>query len=196
MALNKSKKIIGVPTIPRKRYRVHADGDTGVLCGVYFLIDGEEVTYIGQSKNIIARVGQHMAAGKRFTEFTYIKCSPENLNLYERRLILLYKPRDNISMLMDGEAGTAEITRLAADTPIPLQETQQKPKTFMCVKKAAQYTGLSKSTLDKLRHFGGGPRYFKLGRAVRYDQSDIDEWIALRGRACTWGEGDLMEVYA
>ncbi|GAA5661903.1 hypothetical protein Brsp07_00364 [Brucella sp. NBRC 14130] len=196
MAPHKSKKIIGVPAIPRNRYRVHADGDTGVLCGVYFLIDDAEVTYIGQSKNIIARIGQHMAAGKRFTEFTYIKCAPENLNLYERRLVLLYKPRDNISMLMDGEAGTAEIARLAADVPIVLQDTKQKSKKFMGVKEVAQYTGLSKSTLDKLRHFGGGPRYFKLGRAVKYEQTDIDEWVALRARTCTWGEGSLMEIHA
>ncbi|RRD24058.1 helix-turn-helix domain-containing protein [Brucellaceae bacterium VT-16-1752] len=66
----------------------------------------------------------------------------------------------------------------------------------MGVKEVAQYTGLSKSTLDKLRHFGGGPRYFKLGRTVKYEQTDIDEWVALRARTCTWGEGSLMEIHA
>ncbi|WFU88970.1 helix-turn-helix domain-containing protein [Rhizobium sp. CC1099] len=54
------------------------------------------------------------------------------------------------------------------------------------VKEAAHYIGLSKSTLDKLRHFGGGPRYYKLGRAVVYDTEDLDAWKAERARTETW----------
>ncbi|WP_455873068.1 helix-turn-helix transcriptional regulator [Rhizobium yanglingense] len=54
------------------------------------------------------------------------------------------------------------------------------------VKEAAFHLGLSKSTLDKLRHFGGGPRYYKLGRAVIYDTADLDAWKAERARTETW----------
>jgi excisionase family DNA binding protein len=57
----------------------------------------------------------------------------------------------------------------------------------MRVKQAAHYLGLSKSTLDKLRCFGGGPRYFKLGRAVVYQSDDLDAWKAERSRSSTWG---------
>ena len=32
---------------------------------------------------------------------------------------------------------------------------------------AATYMGLAKNTLEKMRTFGTGPRYAKLGRAVR-----------------------------
>lgn len=46
------------------------------------------------------------------------------------------------------------------------------------VREAADYVGLSKSTLDKLRCYGTGPRYFKLGRAVVYSTSDLDDWVA------------------
>jgi excisionase family DNA binding protein len=42
---------------------------------------------------------------------------------------------------------------------------------------AASYLGLSKSTTEKLRHFGGGPKYLKLGHAVRYRQQDLDAWL-------------------
>lgn len=42
---------------------------------------------------------------------------------------------------------------------------------------AAEYVGLGKSTLDKLRTTGGGPRYLKLGRAVRYRVSDLETWM-------------------
>ena len=45
---------------------------------------------------------------------------------------------------------------------------------------AATYLGLSKSTTEKLRHFGGGPRYLKFGRAVRYRQQDLDAWLTDR----------------
>lgn len=55
------------------------------------------------------------------------------------------------------------------------------------VKEAAEYVGLSKSSLDKLRCFGGGPRYFKLGRAVVYATADLDIWMAERARLSTWG---------
>jgi predicted DNA-binding transcriptional regulator AlpA len=54
------------------------------------------------------------------------------------------------------------------------------------VMKAAEHTGLSKSTLDKLRCFGGGPAYFKLGRVVRYSAEDLDAWLTVRRRANTW----------
>ena len=54
------------------------------------------------------------------------------------------------------------------------------------VKEAASYVGLSKSSLDKLRCFGGGPRFFKLGRAVIYDIADLDTWVSERSRANTW----------
>ena len=54
------------------------------------------------------------------------------------------------------------------------------------VKEAASYVGLSKSSLDKLRCFGGGPRFFKLGRAVIYDVADLDVWVSERARSNTW----------
>ena len=50
---------------------------------------------------------------------------------------------------------------------------------------AARYTGFSKSSLDKLRVYGGGPTYAKLGARVVYDRSDLDAWIAERKRAST-----------
>lgn len=43
---------------------------------------------------------------------------------------------------------------------------------------AATYIGLSKSSLDKMRVYGGGPLYLKIGRKVIYDQVDLDTWLA------------------
>ena len=49
------------------------------------------------------------------------------------------------------------------------------------VRQAAVRLGLSKSTLDKMRPAGKGPKFVKTtDRAVRYDPADLDQWIAAR----------------
>jgi len=60
--------------------------------------------------------------------------------------------------------------RVAA--PLPL---------LLNVREAAARLGLSKSTLDKMRCVGKGPRFIKsTDRAVRYDPADLEAWIAAR----------------
>ncbi|MBT4889875.1 MAG: helix-turn-helix domain-containing protein [Rhodospirillales bacterium] len=51
--------------------------------------------------------------------------------------------------------------------------------------KAAEYLGLSSKTLDRLRISGGGPRYWKAGSRVMYDQRDLDAWVDERKRSST-----------
>jgi predicted DNA-binding transcriptional regulator AlpA len=53
------------------------------------------------------------------------------------------------------------------------------------VEEAARHTGLSVSKLNKLRVFGGGPVFLKLGRRVAYDVTDLDAWLASRRRRST-----------
>ena len=62
------------------------------------------------------------------------------------------------------------------------EDTMSTPKydCTLTVRDAADHLGLSISTLDKLRCTGTGPVYFKLGRAVRYDLQDLDDWLAFR----------------
>ena len=45
---------------------------------------------------------------------------------------------------------------------------------------AAEALRLAAGTLEKLRTYGGGPRYVKLGRAVRYRREDLDAWLSDR----------------
>jgi predicted DNA-binding transcriptional regulator AlpA len=45
------------------------------------------------------------------------------------------------------------------------------------VVEAAKYSNLSKSNMNKLRVYGGGPLYIKVGARVVYDRSDIDTWL-------------------
>lgn len=50
---------------------------------------------------------------------------------------------------------------------------------------AARAVGLSPQTLAILRVEGGGPKYVKLGRSVRYDPADLVAWIEENKRAST-----------
>lgn len=64
------------------------------------------------------------------------------------------------------------------------------PTARVTVEGAATYLGLSVSTLNKLRVFGGGPVFLKLGRRVAYDPADLDAWLATKRRRSTSDAGD------
>lgn len=42
---------------------------------------------------------------------------------------------------------------------------------------AANYLGMKQKTLQQWRFYGRGPTYLKLGRSVRYLQSDLDHFL-------------------
>jgi excisionase family DNA binding protein len=48
----------------------------------------------------------------------------------------------------------------------------------LSIPEAAQYLGLSRSYLNKLRLYGRGPVYAKLGKRVLYDRNDLEAWVA------------------
>src|SRR5262245_36457531 len=56
---------------------------------------------------------------------------------------------------------------------------------------AAAYSGLARSTLEKLRVLGGGPRYMKIGRRVLYDVADLEQWLASHRRRSTSDTGNI-----
>lgn len=62
-------------------------------------------------------------------------------------------------------------------------------RTKLKVKDAADYTGLSVSTLNKMRLTGVGPIFIKAGRAVIYDAADLDAWLSARRRRSTSDQG-------
>jgi excisionase family DNA binding protein len=59
------------------------------------------------------------------------------------------------------------------------------------VAEAAEYLGISESKLAKLRCFGGGPEFLKLGSRVLYEEADLEKWKQARKRRST---SDVMEV--
>jgi excisionase family DNA binding protein len=50
-------------------------------------------------------------------------------------------------------------------------------ETYLTPDEAARYVRSAKSTLAKLRVRGGGPRFVRIGKAVRYRRTDLDAWM-------------------
>ena len=61
-----------------------------------------------------------------------------------------------------------------------LEERLKSPSShpgFLTTIKAAEFLSVSPQTLEIWRHNAEGPRYVKLGRAVRYAVSDLVEFM-------------------
>lgn len=67
--------------------------------------------------------------------------------------------------------------------------SKNSPRRMLRTREAATYTGLAKSTLEKLRVSGGGCPYIRVGRVVVYDPADLDEWLASHRRRSTSDNG-------
>ena len=51
-------------------------------------------------------------------------------------------------------------------------------ETYLKPREAAEYLRSSTSTLAKARMYKRGPNFVRIGRAVRYRQSDLDAWMS------------------
>lgn len=67
--------------------------------GIYFLIDSDQVVYVGQSVNCQARVFVHDSQRqKAFSHYSIIECPAADLNKMEAYYIWLLQPKYNRSM--------------------------------------------------------------------------------------------------
>ena len=76
---------------------------------------------------------------------------------------------------------------VAATVPAPAVKVRHKPHQghHLRTQDAADYLGLSKSTLEKYRLSGGGPQFIKMGKAIAYKAEDLDAWVGARKRNST-----------
>lgn len=63
-------------------------------CFIYFLIDGEEVVYVGQTTKGLSRIEVHRR-NKKFDKVYAILCEEEDLDYCENTYILKYAPKYN-----------------------------------------------------------------------------------------------------
>jgi predicted DNA-binding transcriptional regulator AlpA len=59
---------------------------------------------------------------------------------------------------------------------MPLQE-EPLLEPLLDEKQVAEYFRLKPATLCKWRSEGGGPKYVRLGRLIRYKANDLKEWL-------------------
>lgn len=59
-----------------------------------------------------------------------------------------------------------------------IERALRSPATeYLTTQQAAAYLGVSKPRLEIWRCRGGGPRFSKIGRIVRYKRTDLDEFM-------------------
>lgn len=71
--------------------------------GIYFLIDGSEVVYVGQSRSIMSRVLKH--SDKNFDRVTFLPVDERYLLLVEARYIQKFRPKYNEQCFGNGTIG-------------------------------------------------------------------------------------------
>lgn len=69
--------------------------ESGVCSIVYFLLDGEDVVYVGQSKHGLYRPFSHR--DKNFNRVAFITCEENKLDYFETQYIRKYRPKYNKS---------------------------------------------------------------------------------------------------
>ncbi|MBY0474234.1 MAG: DUF4224 domain-containing protein [Nitrosomonas sp.] len=73
------------------------------LCGIYFLLCGSEIVYVGQSINLVERIGNHLRNDEMlFDSYYYLEVKRENMLLMERKYIEKLFPRMNKKKLKKG----------------------------------------------------------------------------------------------
>jgi excisionase family DNA binding protein len=67
---------------------------------------------------------------------------------------------------------TAELSRVLREAPVPTPaRTANALPEYLTTREAAALLGVSVRTLEGLRATGEGPRYVRVGRAVRYPRN-------------------------
>jgi hypothetical protein len=56
---------------------------------------------------------------------------------------------------------------------------------YLDTREAAGFLGMSPATLEAWRTRGGGPKYHKFGKAVRYSRPDLEEFASASVRSST-----------
>jgi len=72
---------------------VKAANTWSMAIGIYFLIDGNRVVYVGQSVNVYSRISSHQ--DKVFESFAFIPCKKEMLDKLESLYIHILRPTLN-----------------------------------------------------------------------------------------------------
>ena len=65
------------------------------MTGIYYLSDGLDVLYVGQSRDVASRVSNHRSKGLDFAGYFVDQCPESELDAREVAAITEFKPRLN-----------------------------------------------------------------------------------------------------
>ena len=82
---------LGLNSLYTEREIVNSKRTYGGSSGVYFLIKGSKVIYVGQSVNVFARISSH-AQYKDFDSYAYVSCAKDRLDILESLYIHTLNP--------------------------------------------------------------------------------------------------------
>ena len=74
------------------------------------------------------------------------------------------------------------------DAPERAAKARKGGSPYLTTEEAARHVRLARRTLEKMRTVGGGPKYRKHGRYVRYHIDELEAWSAGRGKESTSDE--------
>lgn len=87
------------------------------VCGIYLLILGGEVVYVGQSTDIVGRINCHVEQReKAFDKVVYIECAEPDLNRIEHILTTTISPRHNRAKWRPGVTDWASVWQAVEDS--------------------------------------------------------------------------------
>lgn len=170
--------------IPTSRYSVNEY----IITGVYFLYQGAVLQYIGQSVNVLARAGSHIAEGKEFDSFTFIRCERDDLDALEIACIKMFRPALNVAnaALPPGMKRVGQFGRLRELVVSEPEKAHSVARTnsqraLISITEVAERLGLSNPTVKKMMADGRlklSPVDIGSGKYPRYKRGDVEEAIA------------------
>jgi predicted DNA-binding transcriptional regulator AlpA len=81
----------------------------------------------------------------------------------------------------------------AATSGMAFNPGDRRMAEILTTDQAAAHLALGRSTLEKWRVWGTGPKFIKLGlRRVGYHKTDLDEWISARPRHASTSQVETL----
>lgn len=123
-----------------------------MIIGIYLLKRKNKVVYVGQSKNVHRRIGQHK--DKTFDSYEIIECSESLLNCTEEFYILSHNPiynkkRAEIKVSCNSMKEKRKINKIKKEIRRGYKHLRIKEDTHKLVKAYASIEGVNVDTMVK-----------------------------------------------
>lgn len=101
---------LGLKGFMRESEIVEAASKWENVCGVYFLVKGGKVVYVGQSVSVYSRIASH--GSKDFDSVAFVHCPREQLDLLESLYIHFLAPDQNGNHPCGGKQAPIPLNKL------------------------------------------------------------------------------------